>query len=107
MPGVGAHGKGEVGVAVVGVDVQAVLHQAVVVQAAEHAVGGDEVPGLSVLAQDVALHLAEAGGALGHKADVIQLLVGVNPVAVGSAGHVDLLPAGVGLVPEHRAPGLV
>ena len=107
VPGVLPHGKGEVGIAVVSVHVQAVPGHPVVVQAAEHAVGGDEIPGLYILPENFALHPAEPDGALRDEPHVVQLLVGIGAVPVGGAGHIDLLPGGVGLVPEGIAPGPV
>ena len=105
--GIGVHGIGKVGVAVISVNVQDLPGQLMVVHAAKDAVGGDEIPRFAILAENLHLHLAEAQRAMGHKPNVIQLLVGIRPVTIGSAGHMDLLPIGVGLVPEHRAPGLV
>ncbi|CCX37628.1 unknown [Clostridium sp. CAG:1013] len=107
VPGILTHGKGKVGIAVIGVHVQAILGHAVVVQGAEQTVGSDEITGLHILPEDVALHFAETDGTLRHEPHVIQLLVRISAVSISGAGHVDLLPCGVGLVPEGIAPSTI
>ena len=99
--------KGKAGVAVVGHHVQAFILKAVVVQIGKQAVGGDVHPGGHMLPEDIRLNAAEADGAVGHKAAVIQQQVGVHRVGGGGTGHIHLRPVGVGLVPEHSAPGVV
>ena len=99
--------KGKAGVAVVGHHVQALVLEAVVVQIGKQAVGGDVHPGGHMLPEDIRLNATEADGAVGHKAAVIQQQVGVHRVGGGGTGHIHLRPVGVGLVPEHGAPGVV
>ena len=99
--------KGEAGIAVVGHHVQALVLKAVVVQVGKQAVGGDVHPRRHMLPENICLDAAEADGAFRHKAAVIQQQVGVHPGGGGGTGHIDLRPVGVGLIPEHGAPGVV
>ena len=100
-------GEAEIGVGVVGVGIQALLGHAVVVDVSEHAVGGNEHAPVHMAAEDLRLHAAEGIHAVGDEAAVVQLLMGIVRAGGGGPGNVHLLPVGVRLVPEHRAPGLV
>ena len=98
---------GKIRIGIVGDKIQALFCHPVVVQISEQAVGGDEIIRLFVLPDDLRLHTREPAGTVRNEAQIIQHPVGVDSVADRGPWHIHLAPGRIGLVPEHRAPGLV
>ena len=98
---------GKIRIGIVGDKIQALFCHPVVVQISEQAVGGDEIIRLFVLPDDLRLQSREPAGAVRNEAQIIQHPVGIGGIADGGLRHIHLAPGRIGLVPEHRAPGLV
>ena len=98
---------GKIRIGIIGDEIQAFLCHPVVVQIAEQAVGGDEIIRLFVFPYDSGLQSGEAAGTVGNEAQVVQNPVRICRIADGGLRHIHLTPRGIGLVPEHRAPGLI
>ena len=83
---------GKVRVGVVGVNVKTLLCHLMVVKIPEHAVGGDEIPLLHILSDNICLHFAEGDSAFGDKAVIVQHKVRVVALVQNSTGHEYLIP---------------
>ena len=94
-------------IGIIGDEIQTFLCHPVIVQISEQTVGGDEIIRLFVLPDDLRLHTREPAGTVRNEAQIIQHPVGVDSVADRGPWHIHLAPGRIGLVPEHRAPGLV